>query len=43
MAKKTKRRLADDLPESIKEARDCVAGKMTGAIVRGAIAKEARA
>jgi putative transcriptional regulator len=33
MAKKMKRRLADDLLESLKEARDYFAGKKTGAIV----------
>ncbi len=33
MAKKIKRRVADDLLESLKEARDYFAGKKTGAIV----------
>ena len=33
MAKKMKRRLADDLLESLKEARDYFAGKKTGAVV----------
>jgi putative transcriptional regulator len=33
MAKKMKRRLADDLLESLNEARDYFAGKKTGAIV----------
>jgi putative transcriptional regulator len=47
MAKKMKRRLADDLLESLKEARDHFAGKKTGAIVHRVIpsqsdAREAR-
>ncbi len=33
MAKKMKRRLADDLLESLNEARDYFAGKKTGAVV----------
>ena len=33
MAKKIKRRLADDLLQSLEEARDYFAGKKTGAIV----------
>ncbi len=33
MAKKMKRRLADDLLESLEEARDYFAGKRTGAVV----------
>jgi len=47
MAKKMKRRLADDLLESLKEARDYFAGKKTGAVVHRVIpsqsdAREAR-
>jgi putative transcriptional regulator len=47
MAKKIKRRLADDLLESLEEARDYFAGKKTGAIVHHVIpsqsdAREAR-
>ena len=47
MAKKMKRRLADDLLESLEEARDYFAGKKTGAIVHRVIpshtdAREAR-
>ncbi len=47
MAKKMKRRLADDLLESLKEARDYFAGKKTGAVVHHVIpsqsdAREAR-
>ncbi len=47
MAKKMKRRLADDLLESLKEARDHFAGKKTGAVVHRVIpshtdAREAR-
>jgi putative transcriptional regulator len=47
MAKKMKRRLADDLLESLKEARDYFAGKKTGAIVHRVVpshtdAREAR-
>ncbi len=47
MAKKIKRRLADDLLESLNEARDYFAGKKTGAIVHHVIpsrsdAREAR-
>jgi putative transcriptional regulator len=33
MAKKIKRRLADDILESLEEARDYFAGKKTGAVV----------
>lgn len=47
MAKKMKRRLADDIMESLNEARDYFAGKKTGAIVHRIIpshtdAREAR-
>ena len=47
MAKKMKRRLADDILESLNEARDYFAGKKTGAIVHHVIpsrsdAREAR-
>ncbi len=47
MAKKMKRRLADDLLESLNEARDYFAGKKTGAVVHRVIpsqsdAREAR-
>jgi putative transcriptional regulator len=47
MAKKMKRRLADDLLESLKEARDYLTGKKTGAVVHRVIpsqsdAREAR-
>jgi len=47
MAKKMKRRLADDLLESLEEARDYFAGKKTGAIVHRVVpshtdAREAR-
>ncbi len=47
MAKKMKQRLADDLLESLKEARDYFAGKKTGAVVHRVIpsqsdAREAR-
>jgi putative transcriptional regulator len=47
MAKKIKRRLADDLLESLKEARDYFNGKKTGAVVHRVIpsqsdAREAR-
>jgi len=47
MAKKMKRRLADDILESLKEARDYFAGKKTGALVHRVIpshtdAREAR-
>jgi len=47
MATKMKRRLADDLLESLKEARDYFAGKKTGAVVHRVIpsqsdAREAR-
>lgn len=47
MAKKMKRRLADDLLESLEEARDYFAGKRTGAVVhrvfpRQSDAREAR-
>ncbi len=47
MAKKIKRRLADDLLESLNEARDYFAGKKTGAVVHRVIpsqsdAREAR-
>jgi putative transcriptional regulator len=47
MAKKVKRRLADDILESLSEARDYFAGKKTGAIMHTVIpsdsdAREAR-
>jgi putative transcriptional regulator len=47
MAKTMKRRLADDLLESLKEARDYFAGKKTGAVVHRVVpsqsdAREAR-
>jgi putative transcriptional regulator len=47
MAKKMKRRLADDLMESLNEARNYFAGKKTGAVVHRVIpsrtdAREAR-
>jgi putative transcriptional regulator len=47
MAKEIKRRLADDLLESLKEARDYLAGKKTGAVVHRVVpsqsdAREAR-
>jgi putative transcriptional regulator len=47
MAKKMKRRLADDLLESLNEARDYFAGKKTSAVVHNVIpsqsdAREAR-
>jgi len=43
MAKKMKRRLADDLLESLKEARDYFAGKRTGAVVHRVVSSAAAA
>lgn len=43
MAKKMKRRLADDLLESLNEARDYFAGKRTGAIVHRVFPRESDA
>ena len=43
MAKKMKRRLADDLLESLKEARDYFAGKKTGAVVHRIVPRESDA
>ena len=43
MAKKVKRRLADDLLESLEEARDYFAGKRTGAVVHRVFPRESDA
>ena len=43
MAKKMKRRLADDLLESLEEARDYFAGKRTGAVVHRVFPRESDA
>lgn len=43
MAKKIKRRLADDLLESLNEARDYFAGKRTGAVVHRVVPRESDA
>jgi putative transcriptional regulator len=43
MAKKMKRRLADDLLESLNEARDYFAGKRTGAVVHRVFPRESDA
>jgi putative transcriptional regulator len=43
MAKKMKRRLADDLLESLDEARDYFAGKRTGAVVHRVFPRESDA
>jgi len=43
MAKKMKRRLADDILESLNEARDYFAGKRTGAVVHRVFPRESDA
>jgi putative transcriptional regulator len=43
MAKKVKRRVADDLLESLHEARDYFAGKRTGAVVHRVFPRESDA